>query len=132
MFVDLGHIENLKSRFKKRSVTATNKYVPQRLKVSANGEGSQMCGYLKKRQSKSGKWKGMWFVLKDRVLYAYKASEDTAAVETFPVLGFKLDTLSDVSSVYFNSVWLFESQIKSILYQTLICFDFLYFWPRFP
>ena len=53
-----------------------------------------MSGYLKMRQSNANnaKWKPrMWFVLKDRVLYAYKASEDAVAVETFPVLGYELD-----------------------------------------
>ena len=72
-------------------------YVPQRLKVSASGAGAQMCGYLKRRQRPGGKWKRLWFVLKDRVLYAYKATEDAVATETFPVLGYDLDTLSEVS-----------------------------------
>ena len=79
------------------------RYVPQKLRVAANGtnangdDGSmQMCGYLKKRL-RNAKWKRMWFVLKDRVLYAFKASEDTVATETFPILGYDLDTLSEVS-----------------------------------
>ena len=33
----------------------------------------------------------------DRVLYTYGASEDNVALETLSVLGWKLDTLSDVS-----------------------------------
>ena len=33
----------------------------------------------------------MWYVLKDKVLYVYKASEDNVAVESFPVLGYTLD-----------------------------------------
>eukprot|EP00094_Tigriopus_californicus_P002411 TCALIF_02329-PA protein Name:"Similar to Fgd6 FYVE, RhoGEF and PH domain-containing protein 6 (Mus musculus)" AED:0.05 eAED:0.05 QI:118/0.55/0.5/1/1/0.9/10/547/2858 len=56
--------------------------------------GAQMCGYLKRRM-KNSKWKRMWFVLKDRVLYAYKASEDSVAADTFPILGYDLDTLSE-------------------------------------
>ena len=78
------------------------RYVPQKLRVAANGahanddDGSmQMCGYLKKRL-RNAKWKRMWFVLKDRVLYAFKASEDAVATETFPILGYDLDTLSEV------------------------------------
>ena len=58
-----------------------------------------MSGYLK--QKKGARWKTNWFVLKDRVLYTYKASEDTVAVETVPVLGWQLETLSDVSKEFF-------------------------------
>ncbi len=103
-------MENLKARFKKRDTSKNGRYVPPRLKVSANGgDGAQMCGYLRRRLKPGGsgvgnggvgggknKWKRMWFVLKDRVLYAYKASEDTVACETFPILGYQLDTLSEV------------------------------------
>ena len=73
------------------------RYIPQRLKVSANDEGSAMSGYLKKRQ-KNSKWKRCWFVLKDRGLYTYKASEDAVATDTLPVLGLELEPLSDVSN----------------------------------
>ena len=55
----------------------------------------QMCGYLKKRL-RNAKWKRMWFVLKDRSLCAFKTSEDTVATESFPILGYDLDTLSEV------------------------------------
>jgi FYVE/RhoGEF/PH domain-containing protein 5/6 len=94
------HVDSLRPRFKKRDSSkhgpSSTRYVPQRLKVSSNGDGSlQMCGYLKKRL-RNAKWKRMWFVLKDRVLYVYRASEDTVAAETFPILGYDLDTLSEV------------------------------------
>jgi len=82
--------------FKRRDISRTvGRYIPQRLKVGANAEGSQMSGYLRRRQPRSGKWKRWWFVLKDKVLYTYKASEDTVAVETMPVLGWTLETLAD-------------------------------------
>ena len=55
-----------------------------------------MSGYLKQKM-KGSRWKRYWFVLKDRVLYTYKASEDKVAVDTVPVLGWQLETLSDVS-----------------------------------
>ena len=72
--------------------------MPQRLKVSASGDGgAQMCGYLKRRQG--GKCKRMWFVLKDRVLYAYRASEDAVATETFPILGYELGSMTEVRIV---------------------------------
>ena len=51
----------------------------------------QMCGYLKRKTKASRSWKRMWYVLKDRVVYVYKAPEDNVAVESFPVLGYGLD-----------------------------------------
>jgi len=94
---------NLQQRFKKRDVSRTvGRYIPQRLKLSANAEGSQMSGYLK--QKRGSRWKSNWFVLKDRVLYTYKASEDTVAVDTIPVLGWKLETLSDKNFELYEGV----------------------------
>ena len=49
-----------------------------------------MSGYLSRLVRKS--WKKNWFVLKDRVLYIYKASEDVVALDTIPVLGYTLQT----------------------------------------
>jgi len=86
------HDPSLLPRFKKRATTrALGNHIPQRLKP--NAEESQMSGYLK--QKKGSRWKSNWFVLKDRVLYTYKASEDTVAVESVPVLGWQLEPLSD-------------------------------------
>lgn len=90
-----GEDDDLRSRFKKRETQrAVQKYIPTRLKLSANDEGSQMSGHLRRR-TKNSKWKRWWFVLKDRVLYTYKASEDTVAVETLPVLGWNLEPLTE-------------------------------------
>ncbi len=98
ILVDLLHVDTLRPRFKKRDSSKHRHHVPERLRVGSNGDGSvQMCGYLKKRL-RNAKWKRMWFVLKDRVLYAYRASEDTVAAETFPILGYDLDTLSEVTT----------------------------------
>ena len=41
--------------------------------VHANDEGSDMSGYL--WVAKNKKWKRLWFVVKGKVLYTYKASE---------------------------------------------------------
>ncbi|CAH1784124.1 unnamed protein product [Owenia fusiformis] len=59
--------------------------------VHANDSGATMSGYLKVFKAK-GKWKKMWYVLKDKVMYTYKASEDTAAMESLPLLGFQVNT----------------------------------------
>lgn len=55
-----------------------------------------MCGCLQRRARKQ--WKRSWFVLRDRVLYMYRASQDVVAVDSLPVLGYQLQTLSDVSA----------------------------------
>ena len=49
-----------------------------------------MSGHLHFR-SGSSKWKKLWFVLKDQVLYSYRAPEDTVASDTTPILGYELD-----------------------------------------
>ena len=56
---------------------------------------NQMSGLLKLRIN--GKWKQSWWLLKDHVLYRYEAMNNPSAKETFPVLGWTLETLSDVS-----------------------------------
>ena len=56
---------------------------------------NHMSGLLKLRIN--GKWKQSWWVLKDHVLYRYEAMNNPSAKETFPVLGWTLETLSDVS-----------------------------------
>ena len=43
------------------------------LQVAANQEGIEMSGYLRFKKGRHG-WKKSWFVLKDNVLYSYKAS----------------------------------------------------------
>ena len=77
------------------------RFVPQRLKLSANSEGSAVSGYLRRRtggkaMTNSTKWKRCWFVLKDRVLYTYRASEDSVAIDTLPVLGWTVSILDQV------------------------------------
>ncbi len=104
---ELGQAEKgLRSRFKKRDSSrggGSGRHVPARFKVSANGgDGAQMCGHLRRARGGAGgghqhKWKRMWFVLKDRVLYAYGASEDSVASETLPILGYRVDMLSEKS-----------------------------------
>ena len=86
------------SRFKTRDGSRlVGRYIPQRLKMSANPEESQMCGYLKLRTGRGGKWKSSWWVLKDNVMFRFNAAEDIVAQETLPVPGWRLETLSDVS-----------------------------------
>lgn len=56
--------------------------------VPANDLGSSMSGYLHQWWKRA--WKRQWFVIKDHVLYIYRASEDVAALRTIPLLGFQV------------------------------------------
>lgn len=70
------------------------KHVPQRLiEVTANDSGSQISGWLHKKSGRN--WKRCWFVLKEQVLYRYKASEDIAALKSTPVLGYEVEELHE-------------------------------------
>jgi len=53
-----------------------------------------MSGWLQRRSRRS--WKRLWFVLKEQVLYVYKASEDVVALEGIPVLGYTVETMKEV------------------------------------
>ena len=69
---------------------------PSALKqVSANEQDTTMSGYLMLRRKKD--WKRQWYVLKEKVLYRYKASEDVAALESMPLLGYDVTNPTEVS-----------------------------------
>ncbi|XP_077356123.1 FYVE, RhoGEF and PH domain-containing protein 6-like [Festucalex cinctus] len=73
------------------SFTRKHKKIPAALKeVSANTENSSMSGYLNRSKGNKKQWKRLWFVIKNKVLYTYAASEDVAALESQPLLGFFL------------------------------------------
>ncbi|XP_008281460.1 FYVE, RhoGEF and PH domain-containing protein 6-like isoform X2 [Stegastes partitus] len=67
------------------------KKIPAALKqVSANTDNSSMSGYLQRSRRNKKQGKRLWFVIQDKVLYTYAASEDVAALESQPLLGFVL------------------------------------------
>ncbi|XP_035531320.1 FYVE, RhoGEF and PH domain-containing protein 6 isoform X2 [Morone saxatilis] len=71
--------------------TRKQKKIPAALKeVSASTENSSMSGYLNRSKGNKKQWKRLWFVIKNKVLYTYAASEDVAALESQPLLGFFL------------------------------------------
>ncbi|XP_029902165.1 FYVE, RhoGEF and PH domain-containing protein 6 isoform X1 [Myripristis murdjan] len=73
------------------SFSRKQKKIPAALKeVSANTENSSMSGYLNRSKGNKKQWKRLWFVIKNKVLYTYAASEDVAALESQPLLGFFL------------------------------------------
>uniref|UniRef100_A0A8D0D1H1 FYVE, RhoGEF and PH domain containing 6 n=1 Tax=Sander lucioperca TaxID=283035 RepID=A0A8D0D1H1_SANLU len=68
-----------------------HKKIPAALKeVSASTDNSSMSGYLQRSKGNKKQGKRLWFVIKDKVLYTYAASEDVAALESQPLLGFML------------------------------------------
>ncbi|XP_034735556.1 FYVE, RhoGEF and PH domain-containing protein 6-like [Etheostoma cragini] len=68
-----------------------HKKIPAALKeVTANTDNSSMSGYLQRSKVNKKQGKRLWFVIKDKVLYTYAASEDVAALESQPLLGFML------------------------------------------
>lgn len=94
----IRRVSSLKAQFKRgirdSNRNKTRKKVPERLmEVCASDEASQMCGYLRMMVRRS--WRRGWFVLKDRVLYEYRAPEDVCALQSFPVLGYAVKTTQD-------------------------------------
>ncbi|KAK1790565.1 hypothetical protein P4O66_014444, partial [Electrophorus voltai] len=58
------------------SFSRKQKKIPSALKeVSANTENSSMSGYLQRSKGNKKPWKRLWFVIKNKVLYTYAASE---------------------------------------------------------
>ncbi|XP_068228877.1 FYVE, RhoGEF and PH domain-containing protein 6-like [Palaemon carinicauda] len=98
---ELRRASSLKGLFKRgerENRSHTRKKVPERLlEVSASDAASQMCGYLRvmvRRSLRRG-----WFVLKDRVLYEYRAPQDVCALQSLPVLGYQVETVDKENDV---------------------------------
>ena len=97
----------LQQRFKKKETSSpVTNYIPTRLREAADSQEVQMSGFLKWKRGKGAGWKKNWFVLKDRVLYTFKAVNDKVATDTRPVLGWTLETLSDVSYSYHDRIFM--------------------------
>ncbi|XP_018418910.1 PREDICTED: FYVE, RhoGEF and PH domain-containing protein 6 [Nanorana parkeri] len=74
------------------------KKIPAALKLCASTEDSSMSGYLQRSKGSKKPWKQMWFVIKNKVLYTYAASEDIAALESQPLLGFTVSVVQEEST----------------------------------
>lgn len=55
--------------------------------VTVSEEGS-ISGSLQRSKKSKRSWKRLWFLLKDKVLYTYRAQEEKVASESLPLLGF--------------------------------------------
>lgn len=92
------------------------KKIPAALKeVSANTEDSTMSGYLYRSKGSKKPWKHLWFVIKNKVLYTYAASEDVAALESQPLLGFTVTLVKDENS---------ESKVFQLLHKGMVFYVF--------
>ncbi|NXN16009.1 FGD6 protein, partial [Indicator maculatus] len=92
------------------------KKIPAALKeVSANTEDSTMSGYLHRSKGNKKPWKHLWFVIKNKVLYTYAASEDVAALESQPLLGFTVSEVKDENS---------ESRVFHLLHKNTLFYIF--------
>ena len=102
------------SRFKikHRSVI---RHVPARLIAGGEEADVQMSGLLKLKTG--SRWRQSWWVLKDHVLYRYEAMNNPSAKETFPVLGWTLETLSDVSLHTAMMCYYTRSRVKKLKFQ---------------
>lgn len=72
----------------------------------ANNSNTQMCGWLYQREKRKS-WKKFWFVLKEQVLFVYKASGDVLPINTMPILGYSIQEFQEVRSIftYFHTVF---------------------------
>ncbi|XP_059186088.1 FYVE, RhoGEF and PH domain-containing protein 5-like isoform X2 [Centropristis striata] len=55
--------------------------------VTVSEEGS-ISGTLQRSKKSKRNWKRLWFLLRDKVLYTYRAQEEKVASESLPLLGF--------------------------------------------
>ncbi|CAB1423406.1 unnamed protein product [Pleuronectes platessa] len=83
--------------------------------VSLGVEGSTMSGSLQRRKKSKRKWKRLWFLLKDKVLYTFTAREDKVAAESLPLQGFTVK-LTERPEVEESSSSVFHLYHKKTLY----------------
>uniref|UniRef100_A0A2K6FRZ4 FYVE, RhoGEF and PH domain containing 6 n=1 Tax=Propithecus coquereli TaxID=379532 RepID=A0A2K6FRZ4_PROCO len=84
-------------------------------RYQSNTEDSSMSGYLYRSKGNKKPWKHLWFVIKNKVLYTYAASEDVAALESQPLLGFTVTQVKDENS---------ESKVFQLLHKNMLFYVF--------
>ncbi|KAL7891448.1 hypothetical protein AOLI_G00009240 [Acnodon oligacanthus] len=72
----------------------------------------EMSGTLQRSHNSRRSWKNLWFLLKDKVLYAYPQPEDRVSCESLPLLGFSVRSESEGESS------MFQLYHKTTLYYT--------------
>ncbi|XP_056129111.1 FYVE, RhoGEF and PH domain-containing protein 5 isoform X2 [Lampris incognitus] len=84
--------------------------------VSLGAEGSTMSGSLQRRKKSKRKWKRLWFLLKDKVLYTFTSREDKVASESLPLQGFTVKMSERPDGEESNNI--FQLYHKKTLYYT--------------
>ncbi|XP_076847361.1 FYVE, RhoGEF and PH domain-containing protein 5 isoform X2 [Brachyhypopomus gauderio] len=84
--------------------------------VCVGTEGSTMSGSLQRRKKSKRKWKRLWFLLKDKVLYTFTAREDKVASESLPLQGLTVKLPDEADEEESHSV--FQLYNKKTLYYT--------------
>ncbi|XP_047439075.1 FYVE, RhoGEF and PH domain-containing protein 5 isoform X2 [Mugil cephalus] len=84
--------------------------------VSLGVDGSTMSGSLHRRKKSKRKWKRLWFLLKDKVLYTFTAREDKVASESLPLQGFTVKLTERPEGEESSNV--FQLYHKKTLYYT--------------
>lgn len=79
-------------------------------------EGS-ISGTLHRTKKSKRSWKRLWFLLKDKVLYTYRAQEEKVASESLPLLGFTVKLSSKPEGVE-EEANIFQLYHKNTLYYT--------------
>lgn len=96
--------EKLISQFTRLSVPRLSKRkakeVPASLKVNGNDSSSNLRGYLFMKKKNKSKCKRYWFVVKDKVLYRFNASEDVIALNSEVLLGWKLQLSTEPLDIH--------------------------------
>uniref|UniRef100_A0AAQ4NX56 FYVE, RhoGEF and PH domain containing 5a n=1 Tax=Gasterosteus aculeatus aculeatus TaxID=481459 RepID=A0AAQ4NX56_GASAC len=83
--------------------------------VSLTVEGATMSGSLQRRKKSKRKWKRLWFLLKDKVLYTFTAREDKVATESLPLQCFTVKLTERPEGEESNTFHLYH---KKTLYYT--------------
>ncbi|KAM8868535.1 FYVE, RhoGEF and PH domain-containing protein 5 isoform 1-T1 [Synchiropus picturatus] len=98
------------------SLWKSRKSVSSLNQVSLGLDGSTMSGSLHRRKKSKRKWKRLWFLLKDKVLYTFTACEDKVAAERLPLQGFTVKLSERLEGE--ESSNLFHLYHKKTLYYT--------------
>ncbi|XP_031423317.1 FYVE, RhoGEF and PH domain-containing protein 5 isoform X3 [Clupea harengus] len=107
--------------FQPPSLWRNRKSISPLAQVSVGAEGSTMTGSLQRCKKSKRKWKRLWFLLKDKVLYTFKAREDKVAAESLPLQGFTVKLSEPSEGGEASSV--FQLYHKKTLYYTFIADD---------
>ncbi|KAM8757044.1 FYVE, RhoGEF and PH domain-containing protein 5b isoform 2-T2 [Acanthopagrus schlegelii] len=89
--------------------------------ATVSEEGS-ISGSLQRSKKSKRSWKRLWFLLKDKVLYTYRAQEEKVASESLPLLGFTV-RLPDKQEGEEEEANIFQLYHKNTLYYTFKAVD---------